>query len=371
MPLSRALNAALALLLLAGLLDTAQGASVVPRGSRELGFDVLDTTPSSPFFDNLSRARSVGASYMILGLGWDQIEANSPGDCNTPGTYKDPYNGVLSALNILLPSQKFGLSLSISPISTNIDLRPTYLRSLPFDDPLTICRFNMMLDFVFSKIPNVRLVSLQLGNEIDAYPMATQVSFWRQYWNLFVNAAAKARKARNGVPVSVVGTLYGALGTSRNPLAKGGLKQLYSYADDVAVTYYPINTDYTIKSPTVISKDIGALVNLYPASPIYFNEIGFPSGSGGYAKSSLSLQQQFVQQVFQTWDGYASHITHINFVRLNDLNITAAQSMASNYGLADNAPFVEDLQTLGVRNYAGADKPAFSDLKLETSSRNW
>jgi hypothetical protein len=265
---------------------------------------------------------------MILGLGWDQIEANTPGDCNTPGRYKDPYNGVLSTLNSLLPSQKFGLSLSILPISTNIDLRPTNLRSLPFDAPLTICRFNMMIEFVFSKIPNVTLVSLQLGNEIDAYPKATQVSFWSQYWTLFVNAAAKARKARAGVPVSVVGTLYGTIGTSGNPLAQGGLKQIYSYADDVVVTYYPINTDYTVKSPRVIPNDIGALVNLYPASPIYFNEIGFPSGSG--AKSSPSLQQQFVQQVFQIWDRYGSHITHINFVRLNDLSNTAAQRSATN-----------------------------------------
>jgi hypothetical protein len=45
--------------------------------------------------------------------------------------------------------------------------------------------------------------------------------------------------------------------------------------------------------------------------------------------------------------------------------------MASNYGLGANAPFVEYLRTLGARTYAGADEPAFSELKLETSRRGW
>jgi hypothetical protein len=41
----RARKAALVLMLLVSLSDTVKGASVFQVGSRELGFDVLDTTP--------------------------------------------------------------------------------------------------------------------------------------------------------------------------------------------------------------------------------------------------------------------------------------------------------------------------------------
>ena len=341
----------------------------VAKGSRELGVDILDTNPSSTFNNNITLAKAAGATYMILGLGWNQIEATTPGDCSTAGTYVDPGNA-LATFNTLLPASGLKLSLSILPVSTVINLRPSNLSSTNFDDPLVICRFQKMLTYVFSMIPNVELTSIQFGNEIDSYPTANQLSFWSQYWGLFVQASTTAKTLRPGVKTSVVGTLYGATGLSTNPLAQGGLQQIYNSADVVVVTYYPLNSNFTVKNSSVVDTEIGTLVSLYPSKPIHFNEIGYPSGST-YDASTEALQKLFVTQVFKTWDKYSTQISKISFLRLNDVSLSSAQSTATTYGLAGNNQFIEYIQTLGLRTYAGADKQGYGQLKTETSSRGW
>jgi len=343
--------------------------SVVQKGARQLGVDILDTTPTSSFNNNISLVQAAGASYMILPIGWNQIESSTPSDCTTAGTYTDP-GSELETFNSLLPANNIKLSLSILPISTSINLMPSNLAALPFDNSLVICRFQKMLSFVFSKIPNIQLVSMQFGNEIDEYSAASSTSFWSQYWGFYVNVSQTAKGLSPGLKTSVIGSLYGASGQSTNSLAQGGLKQIWNSADVVVVTYYPLNTDFTVKSPTVASSDISALANLYPNNKIYFNEIGFPSGSTS-ENSSQALQQQFLHDIFQVWDTYSTQIPNMTFVRLNDYSLSAAQSVAANYQLSGNLIFIEYLQTLGLRTYDGVDKPAFSQLKAETSARGW
>lgn len=347
-----------------------QGEVVTPKGSRQLGFDILSTTPSASFENNVESVKEAGGSYMILGLGWSEIESTTPGDCDLPGTYVDP-GGALAAFNSLLPGVGLKLSLSILPISTNINLMPSNLKMKTLDDPLVVCRFQKMLSFVFSKIPNVQLISMQFGNEIDAYSDSNQVPFWGQFWGFFVQASNTAKALRSGVKTSVVSSLYGATGRSSNSIAQGGLSELYKSADMVVVTYYPINDDFTAKNPSVIESEIGALVDRYPNKEIYFNEIGFPSGSS-FNSSSEELQKEFVQQVFKTWDKYSEKIPNISFLRMSDLSLAAAQETAALYGLAGNNGFIEFLQTLGLKNtYSGQVKKAYSEILIETKKRQW
>lgn len=349
--------------------NSASGNSFVAKGSRELGIDMLALTPASDFTSNLKLAKSAGATYLILGLGWNQIEASTPADCASAGTFTDPGNA-LSSFNTLLPAEGMKLSLSIVPISTNLNLMPSNLKALNFDDPLVVCRFQKMLSFVFSKIPNLQLVSMQFGNEIDSYSTANQISFWAQYWSFFVQASNTAKQLRPGLKTSIVSTLYGANGHSSNVLAQGGLQQIYNSSDIVALTYYPLNDNFTIKNISEIQSDINSIVSLYPSKPIYFNEIGLPSGAS-YVASSDTIQKQFISQVFKVWDQYANQITKLSFLRLNDLSLSAAQATAVTYSLPGNNQFIEYIQTLGLRTYTGSDKPAFVQLKTETSNRSW
>jgi hypothetical protein len=345
------------------------GSLSILRGNRNLGIDLLDITPASSFVNNIAEAKAAGANYMILSLGWNQIEPTTPNNCTTAGTYTDP-SGALATFNSLLPANNLKLSLSILPISTSINLMPSNLSATAFDNALVICRFQKMLTFVFAQIPNLTLSSIQFGNEIDAYSGATQNSFWTQYWGFFANASSAAKALRPGVKTSVVGTLLGAIGTSTNVLASGGLAQIWNIADQVVVTYYPLNSNFTVRSPSVVSADISSLTSLYPNKTIFFNEVGYPSGSASDS-SSEALQQQFIQAVFTAWDAHANQIQNMAFLRLNDLSPSSAQNLANSYGLGGNASFVEYLQTLGLRTYSGQDKAAYSELKAQASSRNF
>ena len=359
----------LILLTLAVLAAVPAYSGPVAKGSRQIGIDILDTTPASSFGDNIAHARSVGANSLILTLGWNQIEAVTPADCTSPGSYIDP-GGALNALNSLLPKNGLRLSLTVAPIATSMNLMPSNLASKPFDNFLVVCRYEKMLEFVFSKISGIDLISFQVGNEVDAYAAASFVDFWSQYWTFLSAEIPAAHRLRQGLKVSVVGTLYGATGHSANPLAKGGLAQLWKLSDMISVTYYPITAQFKVKSPSVVPTELASLLNLFPSKVVYLNEIGFPSGSS-FTGSSALLQEQYIHQLFLAWDKFPVQLACVGFLRLNDLSSQAARDQAAHYGLSGNKAFVEYLQTLGMRTFSGADKPSFTQLKTETSLRHW
>jgi hypothetical protein len=276
----------------------------------------------------------------------------------------------LANLNSVLPASNVGLSLSIVPISTSINLMPSNLAGQPFDNALVICRYQKLLTYVFSKIPNVQLVSMQFGNEIDAYAGANQVSFWSQWWTFYTSVAPTAKSLRPGLRTSIAATLYGTIGQSSNALAQGGLQQIFNAADAVIVTYYPLNGNFTVKPTTTALSDLSSLVSLYPNKPILFNEIGLPSGAS-FDASSTATQQDFIHQVFLAWDKYPTQITSMSFLRLNDISFASAQALATSYGLGSNSAFIEYLQTLGLISYSGTTKPAYNQLVSETHQRSW
>jgi hypothetical protein len=262
--------------------------------------------------------------------------------------------------NTYLPANGLKLSLSILPVSTTINFLPSNLTSTPFDNSLLICRFQLMLAQVAAWTPNITFISIQVGNELDAYGSAVNASFWSQYYTFLTSVVPTVHSLFPGSKVSITGTLYGATGNSSNVIAQAGLEALWTACDMIDVTYYPLNTDYSVKSPSVVNGDIGGLVSLYTSTPIYFNEIGYPSGTVG--GGSEALQETFYQNVVLTWNQYRSNILHMAFVRLNDYSYAAAQAEAANYGLGSNANFINYLQTLGLVNYDGANKAAFTYL---------
>jgi len=345
-------------------------ASVTPKGSRTLGMDIVDTTPASDFNNNVTLAKSAGVQVMQLHMLWNGFEQSLASGCSS--TLQDP-GSILSIYNSVLPSKGLKMNLGILPITTSISGIPSDLK--PFGDPAysnanMICRFNKVLDFVHAALPNVTLNSLALGNEIDAYSGASAFQFWVDYGNFYTQVAAHAHTLWPGVPVTINGTFAGVYGTSSNPYAQAAYQSLHNVSDVVGVNYYPIDSGFNVKNPSIIAGDIAGLVALYPNKPIYFQEVGYQSGST-YTGSSQALQAQFVTAIFQAWDAHASQIPYMAFLRLNDVSHSAAINTAIAYGLPGNNSFIEYIETLGLRDYAGNDKLAFTQLKSETHARGW
>ncbi|OFZ18590.1 MAG: hypothetical protein A2X94_01480 [Bdellovibrionales bacterium GWB1_55_8] len=234
---------------------------------------------------------------------------------------------MFAAFNGIFPAQNLKLSLTVNPMTTNVWTLPGDFSSADFaaDSSLVAtqntidiiaCRFNKMLDFIFTRIPDIEIVALQIGNELDHTAQSTSSHFWANYWRFYANVATHARAIQ------------------------GGLEQLNNTISDIiALTYYPMNGDFTVKDPTISSADIASLVSVYTdvSKPIHLQEVGYHTGSA-YSSSSQSKQGHFIQDFFQTWDHYDTRIAFVSFLRLNDLSHSGAQILGNSYYAPGTAP---------------------------------
>jgi len=340
-----------------------------------LGLDILYTTPASSYSQNLATAQALGVQVLPFSLDWDQIEPDTPTVCDAGSSYTDPV-GSLAAFNALLPDAGMAASLNIRTVNTNLLAVPASLQANAFDGgqaaiDLMACRFDRMLDFVFTQIPDLQLVSLQIGNEIDAYPGAGAVDFWSNYWGFFAQVSAYARAKRAGLKVGITATFPGLVGTSGNPLAQGGLGQINQIADLVGFTYYPLDSSGQVEDPSVVQSDFAAAVAAAPPGlPLFVLEAGYPS-DGPSCGSSQAMQASFVEDLFGAWDANATRIAYVSFLRLDDTSQQDALSAAGGYGLGSSATFVAFLETLGLEQYDGGHKPALQALGEQAASRGW
>ncbi len=327
--------------------------TIAQKGNRILSIDV--TVAGDADYDGaFTTATSAGMQVTSLPLNWGDLET-------APGIYD---NTLLAIADAYYPPKGVAISLSLRTINTNQKEVPADLANTNFDDPVMISRFKQFLDFVFTQIPNLTLNSLSIGNEIDAY-LGTDTTKWTQYRTFYDAVSTYARTKRTNLKVGTKSTFAGISNIARTELAA-----LNNSSDVVMVTYYPLNTDFTVKDLVVIANDFQTLVNLYPGKPVYLMELGYPSGT--LCNSSDSKQSEFISKVFETWDTYRDEIPMISFTWLNDLSPQAVQDLTTYYGINDPI-FSEYLATLGLRTHAGpgSDKPAFTTFKEQANKRGW
>ena len=143
----------------------------LPKQDRILAIDVTD--PADGDYDAaLSTAIDAGAEALSLSLFWDDLE-------KSPGVY-EPNPNFLEIANAYYPTRNIAVDLVINPIDTNQARLPEDLENLPFDDPAVIERFKNLLDYIFTQIPDLDLISLSIGNEIDGY-LGTDAQKWAEY----------------------------------------------------------------------------------------------------------------------------------------------------------------------------------------------
>jgi hypothetical protein len=320
-----------------------------------------------------THARNAGVDFVNILLIWgDGGLTNLPAaplTTDAAGTMFD--FALLDIANSYYPAYNMKVSLTIAALDTVHKFVPVDFINTPFDDATMIARFNLLLDNLFLHIPNLELLSLQIGNEVDA-PLGTNATAWAQYRTFFEATAAHARTLRPGLPVSVTTTLRGITSPGKQALAQS----LYTNADTVSVTYYPMGPTFQMDSPSVVTSDFAALAALYPPPrPIFLQEAGYSSGST-YVAGSTELQRQFVSQVFGAWDVYAANIWVVSFLNLTEWSTATVDGFGTQYGICPGSvcnEFKEFLQTLGLRTYAGSgvSKPAFQELRLQAAARGW
>ena len=322
---------------------------VKEKGDRLLGISITDGTVG--FDESFRTIKDVGAQCIELPLNWDDIE-------KSPGNYGNKY---LAIANMYYPSTHTKVLLTINPIDTNVLHLPKDLIGKNFDDPDVIERYNKLMDYVFSQIPDLDLVAISIGNEIDAF-LGDDAKKWEQYQTFFKETSNYIRD-KKAVTIGCK-TTFDAM-TEKN---EKEIKLLNKSSDVIMVNYYPLNADFSVKDPLTVQSDIDSVTSLYADKIIYITEAGYPSSS--HLKSDETMQEEFIREIFKAWDTHKAQIKLIDFVWLHDLSTSEVDVFVEYYGVSA-VPFKEFLRTLGLRTYNGKEKQAFIALKAEAEARGW
>jgi hypothetical protein len=329
-------------------------AQVTP-GTNSIGLDV-STFAENPSF-NYDSCFAIGQN---LGMGSVGLFRNWTGIETSPNTFDLT---IFDIANYYYPLYNMPVDLTITPIHTNNLEVPADLTTTAFNDPILINRFKTLLDSVKVHLPNLTLSSLVIGSEQDVY-LGGNPTLWSHYTTFYDSVASHARSLWPGVKIATELTFNGI--TTYNTYAQ----VLNTNSDYIGVSYYPINTDFTVQPVPVLATDFANLVGLYPSKPLCFYQYGYPSSP--VCNSSENLQAQFITETFNVWDTYASNIRYIDFTWLHDLDSAAVNFYGSYYGINDPV-FLAFLRSLGLRtwNGSGAHKAALIELECQARQRGF
>jgi hypothetical protein len=311
---------------------------VTTARQRWLGIDVNDSSART-YAQAFAAGRAAGMNVCVLNLDWNAVEVGV-------GVYDSTLPDIA---NTFYPSVKTPLALTLTPINTTHAVFPYDLQGQQVNHPAVIERFARFTAYVLQRIPDVKLVSVILGNELDANVL--QIS---ELYRAFIR---EVRAAAPRVPVGVEMTFDGLAGVNAEQLA-----ELNKLSDIIAVSHYP-----TGRPPGVIHADFAFLATVYPGKPIHFMQIGYPSSRK--VGSSRMKQARFVAQAFAAWDA-RPEVALLNFEWMHDISPEAVTHWSDFYG-ASSAEFAAFIGSIGLCTNAAKAKPAWDTLVNEARSRGF
>ncbi|MFX1256756.1 MAG: hypothetical protein ACFFAN_02770 [Promethearchaeota archaeon] len=324
---------------------------VVLKGDRLLGIDV---NPASGVDYNAAFdiANTTGMDFVSLSFGWNDIET-------TPHNYTNEY---LEIANYYYPSKNCKIALIIAPIDTNVNRMPIDIKDKPFNDTEVISRYNDMLYNVSDQLKDVDIISLSIGNEVNAY-LGSDQNAWANYTDFFNQTSKYARTLWPNTKIGCK-TMFKALTVTN----KDEIFTLNNFSDVIMTTYYPLNDDFSVKPLSILRKDFDNITQLYENREIYFLEVGYPSNET--LGSSNSMQAAFIEEIFRQWDLYVDQVKVIHIVWLHDKSTTEVNDLCNYYNnYSEN--FKAYLGSIGIRTSDGIDKEAFLKLKNMAQIRSW
>ena len=337
----------------------------LPKGDRILGWQV-DMAQNNDYDSAYAYAETGCMESIHLFFTWSSIEISN-------GNFDASYiANTLDIIDIYHPAYGNKAELQIATINTVAKETPSDLLTVNFDDPIMINRFKEFLDTLFIHIPNLELTALNIGNEADIYwgTDATKYSQNKTFLDSVIPYAKQLYFNLHGTNLKV-GTTFtfdGLTSASTSTLCQSVNNSL----DIVTLTYYPLNPDFTMEPPSIVSSDFANLVSIYSDTlqPIYFAECGYASSNS--CNSSDVQQAQFFQNVFTAWDTYYDNIKYLTIFKTTDWSQQEVNDFAIYYGISDNI-FLEYLRTLGVRTWDsdGTNKPAYETILCELNARSW
>ena len=303
----------------------------LPEGAKpdRLGYEILDT-------------RKYGVNFIYLSFKWSDVN-NAAEKPNL-----DNYRKFLGALS----PYGFQFLITIQTIDTNNKTLPTDLMNVPFDSPEMISRFDTLLNALVKIAPdNVKWVSL--GNEVDVY-LRQHPDEINPFMKLMHHATNTLHRLMPKLQVGVTCTDSGA---SEDPSLFDEINQ---YSDFISLTYYPLNSDFTVRPVSMIPADFQNMARLAGRKRIILQEAGYPASP--LLNSSEEKQAEFVNSIFTCAKKYRRQLIGVNFFLLYDFGDTLTQGLLKYYRVPDPR-FRAYLATLGLHRADGAPRKAWLRFK--------
>lgn len=352
------------LLLMSCFLSLA-GFAQEPRGDRTLAWQI-DMAENNNYDSAFVYGLDACMESVHLFFKWTDLEPDT-------AVYNGSFiSNFLDIVDLYYPATGVQVELQIAPTNTGVKEVPSELMNRPFDDPEMIDRFKVMLDTVFARIPNVSLAALNIGNESDINFGSEQSQYTT--FKVFLDEVSQHAKDLyfnlhgTELKVGTTFTHHGLVEEATADLCASVNQGL----DIVSVTYYPLNSDFTMKPPSAVAGDFEALVARYPNEEqgIYFVECGYASSP--LCNSSETQQADFWSEVFTAWDVFQENIHYLTVFKSTDWSQDMVDDLSLYYNL-DDPIFMEYLRTLGLRTWEGngSSKEAYHRVLCELEARDW
>ena len=293
---------------------------------------------SGDYGEVLSAIDAIGAEATSLTLFWDDLQQD--------GHYNaDPDWPVIA--QTVYPPKDISIQLTFAVIDTLSDRRPAELRNLAWDDPLVVESFAALATDVLTRMPDVDLISVAIGNEVDGYLSGAAVD---EYTRFFDDAREVIQTLRPDMPVTVKMTWSG-LNQRPDMLA------LARRGDALSITWYPMDRAFQFADPDTALQDMTAMAAIADG-PWELSEVGYPSN--GCGSSTPEAQARFHSGLTMSAAAHPN-LRFVQRVWSHDISTAEVGSYLEYYQTNADC-FGSFLASLGLRTNNDEPKPAFKAL---------
>lgn len=302
--------------------------------------NAMATDPNTPesMIKRFDQALQTGVGFVVANGNWTELEPRN-------GQFK------LDSLNYLLSvSKQLPVSYTLRIIN-NLDRDvPPDLRRTRWNHPQMRRRLFRLIDELAPMMKG-RVRWFMLGYEANEY-LRRHPNEADEFMKLYEAAAAHVKKRVPGIQVSST-LMFSALDQ-----LQGRLAPLNRNMDFLALTYAPLESDFSVMDPSVVPRDFQKMKQVAAGRKVLLQEIGYPSS--GVVNSSEDKQARFYRLAFEQIDRDPDLFEAVNWMMLADLSDAVTKQYSEFFGLKNVAKFEAVLQTMGVFDTRGRPKKSWA-----------
>ena len=289
---------------------------------------------------------AAGATHFHYSMTWSRVE-------------RQPDNFTLTDdLSTLNASAPLPLAFTLKVIDAGTRQVPQPYASLAWDSPEMVAGVARLIDRI-APLLGSRPWSYAVGNEIELY-FSRHPDEIAAFARMLEKLKPVVRDRHPGASFTTVWQLS-AVGDIKTAYAP-----VFASLDHVALTYYPVNPDLTVRPPDAVYDDLAVALQSSSPLPIALQEIGYPTAA--LLGSSQERQRDFMRHAFAAVSAAGpERVLGMTYLFQSDLPQWLVNDLVKAYQF-ENANFRAFLTTLGLRDDRDRPKLAWDEFIRQAQS---